>query len=96
MKDIKNFINRPDVRPFFNLPADAQVFCEKEFVNTYGDTRRIDRLIVLKDEAWVVDYKFSSGPQAQYQKQIEEYVELVKQFYPKHKVSGHILYLMKE
>ena len=23
-----------------------KVFCEKEFVNAYGDTKRIDRLIV--------------------------------------------------
>ncbi len=96
VEDMRHFINRDDVRRFFYLSEGTQVYCEKEFVNKYGDTRRIDRLIVLKDEAWVVDYKFSSGPQAQYQKQIEEYVELVKQFYPKHKVSGHILYLMKE
>jgi len=95
LADIKNFIDREDVRPFFYLPAHVQVFCEKEFVNKYGDTKRIDRLIVLEDEVWVVDFKLSPGAEGEHQKQINEYVEIVKQFYPKHKVSGHILYLQK-
>jgi len=92
--EILSFIKRPDVRPFFYLPVDVQAFCEKEFVNSYGDTRRIDRLIVLKDEVWVVDYKLSRADEAQHQQQIQGYVELVRQFYPKHKVTGHVLYLV--
>jgi len=100
--EINNFLNRDDVRPFFYLPANAQVFCEKEFVNVYGDTKRIDRLIVLEREVWIVDYKLSfssvipveAGIQDEHQKQIKGYIELVRQFYPKHKISGHILYLM--
>lgn len=93
IEEIRTFINREDVRLFFYLPADAKVFCEKEFVNAYGDTKRIDRLIVLKDEVWVVDFKLSPGAEGEHQKQIEGYIELVKPFYPMHKVSGHILYL---
>jgi ATP-dependent helicase/nuclease subunit A len=93
--EIRDFINREDVRPFFYLPDDAQIFCEKEFVNAYGDTKRMDRLIVLKDEVWIVDYKLSPGAEDEHQKQIEGYIELVKQFYPKYKVSGHILYLIR-
>ena len=92
-EDIRDFINRKDVRPFFYLPIDVKVFCEKEFVNKYGDTKRIDRLIVLKDEVWVVDFKLSPSDEDKHQKQIQDYIELVQQFYPKHKVSGHILYL---
>jgi len=93
LTDIQDFITRPDVRPFFYLPADAQVYCEKEFVNQYGDTKRIDRLIVLQDEVWVVDFKLSPLAGDEHQKQIDGYIELVRQFYPKHKISGHILYL---
>ena len=92
--DMKAFIGRRDARPFFYLPADAKVLCEKEYVNAFGDTRRIDRLIVLKDEVWVVDFKLSPGTEGEHQKQLDGYIELVRQFYPKHKVSGHILYLL--
>ena len=76
---------------FFICPEEAQVFCEKEFVNAYGDTRRIDRLIVFKSEVWIVDYKLSPGAEEENQKQMQEYIALVEQFYPGHKVSGHIL-----
>jgi ATP-dependent exoDNAse (exonuclease V) beta subunit len=93
--DVRDFINREDVRPFFYLPNDVRIFCEKEFVNAYGDTRRIDRLIVLKDEVWIVDFKLSPSAESEYQKQLNGYIELVRPFYPKHKVSGHILYLNK-
>jgi ATP-dependent exoDNAse (exonuclease V) beta subunit len=93
LEDIHSFINREDVRPFFYLPPEAHVYCEKEFVNKYGDTKRIDRLIVLKEEVWIVDYKLSPGAQGEHQKQIEGYIELIRQFYPKHKISGHVLYL---
>jgi len=96
LADIRSFINRTDVRPFFYLTDDAQVFCEKEFVNKYGDTKRIDRLIVLKNEIWIVDFKLTTGAEAEHQKQMEGYIELVRQFYPKHKISGHILYLKNE
>ena len=76
LTDIRSFINRKDVRPFFYLPEEAQVFCEKEFVNAYGDTRRIDRLIVLKSEVWIVDYKLSPGAEEENQKQMQEYIAL--------------------
>jgi ATP-dependent exoDNAse (exonuclease V) beta subunit len=96
LADIRSFINRKDARPFFYLSADAQVFCEKEFVNVYGDTKRIDRLIVFEDKVWIVDYKLSPGAEGEHQKQMEGYIELVRQFYPKHKISGHVLYLQNE
>ncbi len=90
---IRSFINRKEVRPFFYLPNEAQIYCEKEFVNSYGDTKRIDRLIVMEDEVLIIDYKLSPSAQGEHQKQMEGYVELIKQFYPKHKVTGHVLYL---
>ncbi|MDE1921701.1 MAG: UvrD-helicase domain-containing protein [Candidatus Omnitrophica bacterium] len=93
LERIERFLGRDDVRPFFYLPPETAVFCEKEFVNAYGDSRRIDRLIVGTSEVWVVDFKLSAAGENEHHKQIEEYVNLVKFFYPKHKVSGHVLYL---
>jgi len=94
IKDLHNFINRDDVRPFFYLPADAKVYCEKEFVNKYGDTKRIDRMIVSTKEVQIIDFKLSPIAEGEHQKQIEGYIELIRQFYPKHKVLGHVLYLV--
>ncbi len=91
--DIRIFLEREDVRPFFFLPKEAEIFCEKEFVNVYGDTKRIDRLIIINKEVWIVDFKLSPQDEAGHQKQMAGYIELVRQFYPEHKITGHILYL---
>jgi ATP-dependent helicase/nuclease subunit A len=96
LTDIQDFINRADVRPFFCLPANAEVFCEKEFVNKYGDTKRVDRLIVVGDKVQIIDFKLSRVEGEEHQKQLDGYIELVRQFYSKHKISGHILYLQIE
>jgi ATP-dependent helicase/nuclease subunit A len=93
LADIAGFIDRPDVSPFFELPPDAQVFCEKEFVNAYGDSRRIDRLVVRQNEVMIADFKLSREAESAHRKQMKEYIELVQEFYPGRKVSGHILYL---
>jgi len=93
LTEIRSFLNREDVRPFFYLSENTKIFCEKEFVNKYGDTKRIDRLIVLEGEVQIVDFKLSPGAEGEHQKQIEGYVELLRQFYPKHRISGHVLYL---
>jgi len=94
LADIRTFINREDVRSFFYLPEEVKVFCEKEFVNKYGDTKRIDRLIVKETEVQIIDFKLSKGAENEHQEQMQGYIELITQFYPKHKISGYILYLI--
>ena len=68
------------------------VFTEKEVVNSFGDAKRIDRLILKDDETVIVDFK--SGTEEEWQaKQIREYVELIKAIYPNKKVRGCSLYV---
>ena len=91
---ISQFLNREDVKRFFYLPAGTEVFCEKEFVNAYGDSKRIDRLIVQDSKVFIVDFKLAPLAQDEHHQQMEGYIGLIRQFYPKHEVSGHVLYLM--
>jgi len=93
---IRAFLDRPDVRPFFYLPPEAKILCEKEFVNSNGDTRRIDRLIIFEDKVWITDFKLSPGMGSGHQKQLDDYIELIRPFYPEHKVSGQILFLSND
>lgn len=53
--EIKDLIERDHLKFLFD--TDGEVFTEKEIVDKRGRTKRIDRLIVLKDEVIVVDYK---------------------------------------
>ncbi|MBI3314328.1 MAG: UvrD-helicase domain-containing protein [Candidatus Omnitrophica bacterium] len=87
------FLQRKDVRPLFFPPPATQVICEQEIVNRFGDTRRVDRLLVMPGEVWVVDFKTSRKDEASHQKQMDEYVDLVRALYPGRTVHGKIVYV---
>jgi len=77
---------------FFKV-EDGEIFNEKEIVNQYGHTKRIDRMIVKEKELWIVDFKLSQLEGAEYHDQVREYMELARNLYPKHSVKGYLVYL---
>ncbi len=79
-------------QPYFEI-EDGQVFLEKEVVNSCGNTKRIDRLVVKQDEVWVLDYKSTKENRSEYQAQVLEYMKIMQDIYPKSKVSGVLIYL---
>jgi len=89
---IDKLLSSPELKGIFYL-AEADVFCEKEIVNKYGDLKRIDRLIVAKGQVTIVDYKNTADRLPEHREQIKEYMEIVKGIYPKAKLKGFILYL---
>ena len=62
-------------------------------VNSFGDTKRIDRLIVDQKNILVVDYKSSPEAGQQDECQVREYMELVAGIYNGRTVQGYIIYL---
>lgn len=84
------FVEHKAVRSFF-FCGGASVACEKEFVDFFGHTRRIDRLIVTETEVWVADFKSSKADQAA--GQVAEYLRIIADIYPGKKRRGFLLYL---
>ncbi len=91
-KILKSVLTADTLKPFFDV-GQAQVFQEMDVVNRFGHTRRLDRLIVKKDEAWIVDYKSSREDTGVHKKQVEEYMDIVQEIYPQKKVKGFLIYL---
>ncbi|MEK6565046.1 MAG: UvrD-helicase domain-containing protein [Candidatus Omnitrophota bacterium] len=91
-KILRRILEDENLKPFFFL-SSARVFQEKELVDRYGRTKRIDRLIVRDDEFWVIDYKSSKVEAQEYQKQVLEYTRLLKDLYPGLSAKGFIIYL---
>ncbi|MFH1519293.1 MAG: UvrD-helicase domain-containing protein [Candidatus Omnitrophota bacterium] len=89
---VRQLLENPELRDIF-FAGPAKVFCEKEVVNRFGDGKRIDRLIVGYEEAWVVDYKRSKPAGPEVKKQIFDYIQIIKDIYPRHKVRGFLVYL---
>ncbi|KJJ85272.1 UvrD/REP helicase [Candidatus Omnitrophus magneticus] len=99
---IKNFSFYFDViEKLLNLTAlknifyveDGVVCQEKEIVDMEGRARRIDRLIITKDSAVIVDYKSSRENFDEYREQVLEYKKIIQGMFPLLRVSGFLLYL---
>ncbi len=83
-------LSLPQWKRYFELPQEAKVFCEMEIVNAQGQTRRIDRVIVMGDQVSAVDFK-PQGDLSGYKRQMEDYQQLLTQLYPQSRVSVTIL-----
>ncbi|MBN1869164.1 MAG: UvrD-helicase domain-containing protein, partial [Candidatus Omnitrophica bacterium] len=89
---INALLSYDNLRKFFDC-GQAEVFTEKEMVDMFGHTKRCDRLIVFKDEVWVVDYKSTEEPLDRYEDQVREYKDVIQHIYPRRTVKGFLIYL---
>ena len=89
---LNELLAHQDMQRFFYC-GDSQVFTEKEMINTSGHTKRCDRLIVLKSEVWIVDFKSAKDPKGQYGPQVREYKDILQGIYPNREIKGFLVYL---
>jgi ATP-dependent exoDNAse (exonuclease V) beta subunit len=90
---LKEVITCPLFKKLFDV-GKSEVYTEKEVVDRYGNTKRMDRVIVKEKEVWVADYKSSKAEDAGKDiEQIQLYKRLLKSIYPDFKVSGYLIYL---
>lgn len=89
---LKEILHQEDLRPFFYI-EEGEVYTEKEIVNRQGHTKRMDRLIVRLKEVWVVDYKSSQEEHSAHEEQLREYMQVLKELFPKKGVRGFLLYM---
>ncbi|MCC6758689.1 MAG: UvrD-helicase domain-containing protein [Candidatus Omnitrophica bacterium] len=90
--NIQRILDAPALKPFFVVPA-GEVFLEKELINSVGQTRRVDRLIVKKNEIWIVDYKSSGEGRERFIEQVKEYGTIIAEIQPNIRVKGFLVYL---
>ncbi|HNQ49833.1 MAG TPA: UvrD-helicase domain-containing protein [Candidatus Omnitrophota bacterium] len=79
-------------RGFFIVPG-GDVFTEREMVDTAGNTRRTDRLIVTARQVVIVDYKSSRAAGSFSADQIRSYAAILRSIYPGRQVRGVLVYL---
>ena len=91
-KKINALFAKEDIKQFFYL-SSGYVEQEKEIVNSFGELKRIDRLVVTESQVWVIDFKSSAEDNGEYYEQIKEYISIVTKIYPEHKIRGFLIYL---
>lgn len=85
-------LSKEELKDFF-FSADGLIYQEKEVVNNFGDTKRIDRMIVKEKEVWVIDFKSSRAGDEKDKTQVLGYIDIVKDIYQDKKARGFIIYL---
>jgi ATP-dependent helicase/nuclease subunit A len=91
--DLRALIQEPKLRPFFNVGKHDKVLCELEVIDSFGETKRIDRLIDGEDGVDIIDFKSSKEAQEDHRRQVEGYIQLVADLYPGQSVRGWLVYL---
>ena len=89
---LNNVIQKSSLQPFFWV-SDGVVFLEKSIVASNGATKRIDRLIIKKNEVWVIDYKSHRITEDLYRQQVREYMKIVQDLYRSFEIKGFLIYL---
>ncbi|MBP7216208.1 MAG: UvrD-helicase domain-containing protein [Candidatus Omnitrophica bacterium] len=89
---VKKLLEHRDLASYFNV-ADGMVHQEKEVVNAFGDSKRIDRLIVKPKEVVIIDYKSTKEGSQDYRAQVQEYMQIMKSLFPKRAVKGAVVFL---
>ena len=102
-KKVRQLLDDPRFKPFFFLSEGESVFPEKDVVDSRGNTRRIDRLIIRPayakasagkpDRIEVIDYKSSGEGLSEHRKQLAEYLGIMREIYPDSEVVGILIYL---
>lgn len=79
------------LKKFFSI-ENGIVLTEKEMITGNGHSKVIDRLIIKQDEVWIVDYKSSAEDQDNHVRQVNEYVQICRDYYNQKEVRGYIIY----
>jgi hypothetical protein len=97
MNAVTGFLAVPGVRELFSRRPGRVALSECEIVRRDGRLFRVDRIVVDPGLVRVVDFK-TGGDAAEsvYREQVRNYVDLVGEIYPGHRVEGYLGYVDRQ
>lgn len=90
---MRRFFDNNDVRRWFILTDEVEVYCEKEIVDTYGLIHRPDRMLVFPDKVVIIEFKSGEIHNQAHQQQVREYLSLVAGMYIDREIEGWVVYV---
>ena len=93
-KNLLEFLNHGDVRPYFTARPGRVIRREQDFSDGQGNLLRMDRVVADEEVLSVIDYKTGDrGPEKEYVSQLKNYMQLLTSIYPGKRVEGIIAYV---
>jgi len=94
-KNLLEFLNHEEIRPYFRTMPGGIIRKEQEFSDSRGNLLRMDRVIFEKDQVSVIDYKTGNNKEAEkeYISQLKNYIRILKEIYPDKNIEGVIAYV---
>ncbi|MBI5181841.1 MAG: UvrD-helicase domain-containing protein [Nitrospirae bacterium] len=92
---VVNIIKHKDVSEYFIQKPDREIKKEQEFSDENGGLFRMDRVVIDKGKAVVIDYKTGMDKEAEgkYISQIKAYLKILKEIYHNKDIEGLIVYV---
>lgn len=102
-QEVKNCFQATELNVLFDNTNEHEILNEVPICfnqNNKAVTRIIDRLIIMNEEAWIIDFKTTqqvslenmAQQAAHYRQQISEYIYAVRKLYPDKRVRASILF----
>ncbi len=99
VSEVMKIFSNPEYAPFFSCNSMAEVSVTGLMTDNRIVSGQIDRLVVGKDEIWIVDYKTNRPPPSDpkdvpqiYHKQLAAYRDSIAEIYPNHKINCALLW----
>ncbi len=89
-----DLLSNNEISRFFD--KSNKVFNEKEFVDKFGNTIRIDKLVVKEDSIDIIDFKSSIYDKEYIQKQIKNYYYVLSEIYKDTKINLFVIDIEKK
>jgi ATP-dependent helicase/nuclease subunit A len=89
---VLEFLQLPEITPFFAPVEDRKILNEQEFVSPDGRLFRMDRVVVDAESVTVIDFKTGDDKEA-YLDQIHGYINILQNFYPGRAIRGMLAFV---
>ena len=79
LKTLAEFLDHPEVRPWFEDEKGREILTEAEFIDKTGALFRMDRVIIDKDLVTVIDFKTGGEDTGKYAAQMKNYLAIISE-----------------
>jgi ATP-dependent helicase/nuclease subunit A len=90
---LKKLLEKESIKKLFD--GSNEIYNEKEFVDSFGDTLRIDKLIVNADKIIIADFKTSVYNLETITSQMQKYLSVIREIYPEKPAECRVIDIEK-